>query len=108
MAARTAGGRAAVDESACAEAGPGCGCQHEASVMSNPWTKKNPFMSMWLSGANAVANRARGHATAAAKRHGVAVARQAARGWTANGCRFHAQAAKLMAPPSSPSAHRFA
>jgi hypothetical protein len=50
--------------------------------MSNPWTKKNPFMSMWLSGANAVANRVRGHATVAAKRHGVAVARQAARGWT--------------------------
>ena len=39
-------------------------------------------MSMWLSGANAVANRARGHATAAAKRHGIAVAKQAARGWT--------------------------
>jgi hypothetical protein len=26
------------------------------------WTKKNPFMSMWLSGANAVGSRARGHA----------------------------------------------
>jgi len=50
--------------------------------MSNPWTKKNPFMSMWLSGANAVANRARGQATAAAKRHGVAVAKKAARDWT--------------------------
>jgi hypothetical protein len=36
--------------------------------MKNPWTKKNPFLSMWLSGANAVAGSARGRATAAAKR----------------------------------------
>ena len=27
--------------------------------MSNPWMKKNPFMSMWLSGANSIANTAR-------------------------------------------------
>ena len=38
------------------------------SDMKNPWTKKSPFLSMWLSGANAVAGSARGHATAAAKR----------------------------------------
>jgi hypothetical protein len=37
-------------------------------IMKNPWMKKNPFLSMWLSGANAVAGSARGHATAAAKR----------------------------------------
>ena len=36
--------------------------------MKNPWTKKNPFMSRWLSGANAAIGSARGHATAAAKR----------------------------------------
>jgi len=36
--------------------------------MKNPWTKKNPFMSMWLSGANSAMGSARGHATAAAKR----------------------------------------
>lgn len=36
--------------------------------MSNPWLKKNPFMSMWLSGANSVANSARGRITAEAKR----------------------------------------
>ncbi|WP_244817013.1 hypothetical protein [Caballeronia sp. Lep1P3] len=36
--------------------------------MKNPWTKKNPFMSMWLSGANAIAGSARGHATTAATR----------------------------------------
>ena len=36
--------------------------------MRNPWIKKNPFMSMWLSGANAVAGSVRGRATAEAKR----------------------------------------
>jgi hypothetical protein len=38
------------------------------SDMKNPWTKKNPFLSMWLSSANALAGTARGRATAAAKR----------------------------------------
>ncbi len=36
--------------------------------MSNPWLKKNPFMSMWLSGANSVAGSMRGKVTAEAKR----------------------------------------
>lgn len=36
--------------------------------MKNPWTKKNPLLSMWLSGANAVAGSARSRASAAAKR----------------------------------------
>lgn len=36
--------------------------------MRNPWTKKNPLLSMWLSGANAVAGSARGRVTAEAKR----------------------------------------
>ncbi|MEJ7931650.1 hypothetical protein WG922_16885 [Ramlibacter sp. AN1015] len=45
--------------------------------MSNPWMKKNPFMSMWLSGANSVAGRARGQATSAAKRQ-VAASQAAA------------------------------
>ena len=36
--------------------------------MSNPWLKKNPFMSAWLSGANKVAGSVRGKATAEAKR----------------------------------------
>jgi hypothetical protein len=34
--------------------------------MSNPWLKKNPFMSMWLSAANRVAGTLRGQATAQA------------------------------------------
>jgi hypothetical protein len=36
--------------------------------MSNPWLKKNPFMSMWLSGANSVANTARARLAVEAKR----------------------------------------
>ncbi|NMG76252.1 hypothetical protein [Aromatoleum diolicum] len=36
--------------------------------MSNPWLKKNPLMSMWLSAANRIAGTMRGQATAQAKR----------------------------------------
>ena len=36
--------------------------------MGNPWLKKNPLMSMWLSAANKVMGSARGQATAAVKR----------------------------------------
>jgi hypothetical protein len=36
--------------------------------MSNPWLKKNPFMSVWLSTANRMAGSLRGQATAQAKR----------------------------------------
>jgi hypothetical protein len=36
--------------------------------MSNPWLKKNPFMSMWLSGANKIAGTARSRVAAEAKR----------------------------------------
>ena len=41
---------------------------HKGTQVSNPWLKKNPFMSMWLSGANSVANSARGIIAAEAKR----------------------------------------
>ena len=40
--------------------------------MSNPWTKKNPLMSMWLSAANRAAGSARGQATSAVKRQATA------------------------------------
>ena len=46
-------------------------------MATNPWLKKNPFMSMWLSGANTVANTARAHAAAAVKRQSQAVVHQA-------------------------------
>lgn len=36
--------------------------------MSNPWMKKNPLLSIWLSSVNSAMGSARGHATAAAKR----------------------------------------
>lgn len=35
-------------------------------MASNPWTKKNPFMSMWLSAANQAMGAAKGQVTAAA------------------------------------------
>ncbi|MGZ5818415.1 MAG: hypothetical protein ACXWJD_06675 [Burkholderiaceae bacterium] len=41
--------------------------------MKNPWAKKNPFMSMWLSGANSILGSMRGHANAEAKRQTTAL-----------------------------------
>ena len=41
--------------------------------MSNPWTKKNPFMSMWLSGANSIAGSARSRMTADGKRQAASM-----------------------------------
>lgn len=55
--------------------------------MANPWTKKNPFLSMMLSGANAWAGAARGIAAGQAKRQQTAATRQGAKQvadfWTA-------------------------
>jgi len=45
--------------------------------MSNPWLKKNPFMSMWLSSAHSIANTARAHATSAVKRESAAAVNKA-------------------------------
>ena len=50
--------------------------------MANLWTKKNPGMSVWLSGANRAAGIARGHAVAQANRQRAALARKATRLWT--------------------------
>ena len=47
--------------------------------MKNPWGKKNPFLSMWLSGANAIAGAARGRATAEARRQTSAAITRGAR-----------------------------
>jgi len=46
--------------------------------MSNPFLKKNPFMSMWLSAANRAAGSLRGQASAQAKRQVTAAVTQAA------------------------------
>jgi hypothetical protein len=48
-------------------------------TMRNPWTTKNPFMSMWLSSANRVASSARGQAAAAVKRQTKTVQAEAAK-----------------------------
>jgi hypothetical protein len=45
--------------------------------MSNPWLKKNPVLSMWLSGANAVAGAAQGRARSSVKRSAAASTHQA-------------------------------
>ena len=61
--------------------------------MKNPWIKKNPLMSMWMSGANAAIGHARGQVTAASKRQAAAVmaegTKQMLRLWSG----------ALMAPP---------
>ncbi len=54
--------------------------------MKNPWMKKNPVMSMWMSGANAVLGSMRSRTIAEAKRQSAAVmaegTRQMFRFWT--------------------------
>lgn len=47
--------------------------------MKNPWTKKNPFLSMWLSGANAVAGSARSRAIAESRRQASTMMTQGAK-----------------------------
>jgi len=49
--------------------------------MANPWTTKNPVLSLWLGGANRAAAIARGHALAEASRWRAALVGQAARFW---------------------------
>jgi hypothetical protein len=55
--------------------------------MKNPWMKKNPLLSMWLSSANAALGWSRGRATAEAHRQMAAITSQATqqmiRFWTA-------------------------
>jgi hypothetical protein len=63
--------------------------------MKNPWTKKNPLMSMWMSGANAVAGRVRSRATAEGKRQAATMmtkgAKQMVNFWS-----------KALTPPPAP------
>ena len=49
--------------------------------MRNPWTTKNPFISVWLSSANKVMGSARGQAAAATKRQAASIQADAARQW---------------------------
>lgn len=50
--------------------------------MANPWTKKNPFLSMWLSGAHALAGKARAAGTAEMGRRRTSSTKQATRFWS--------------------------
>jgi hypothetical protein len=50
--------------------------------VANPWTKKNPFLSMWLSGANAMAGRARSAGAAETSRQRSQLTKAATRFWT--------------------------
>ena len=54
----------------------------EILPVKHPWTKKNPLMSMRLSGVNMMASRARGHATTETNRQKALLTRQATRFWT--------------------------
>jgi len=47
--------------------------------LKNPWLKKNPFMSTWLSGVNSLLGSARGRATAAARRQSPTAVAQSAK-----------------------------
>jgi len=49
--------------------------------MANPWTKKNPFLSMFLSGANVASGRARGLWTQQAKHNQATAMKRATRSW---------------------------
>jgi hypothetical protein len=67
--------------------------------MRNPWLKKNPWLSMWMSGANAVLGSARARGTAEAKRQAGAMTSnalsQSMRFWTS-----------VMAPPKRKRARK--
>jgi hypothetical protein len=49
--------------------------------MKNPWMKKNPLMSMWLSSANAAAGRARRKASAEIGKQQAELSKQTVRFW---------------------------
>ena len=49
--------------------------------MANPWTKKNPFLSMWMSRANAMAGKARSAGAAETSRQQTQLVNQAKRFW---------------------------
>jgi hypothetical protein len=66
-------------------------------MMFNPWLKKNPFMSLWLSGANRVAGSVHGKVAAEAKRQAALATRQAG----SEMVKFWADAATAnLAPPA--------
>lgn len=65
--------------------------------MKKPRSPKNPFLSLWLSGAHTAMNTARGHATAQAQREAGRLVRQA----TENTFRFWNELWSVPAPPKT-------
>ena len=61
---------------------------------------KNPFMSLFLSGANKIAGSARAHATAAIKREATKNTKQMSKAWT------DALLAGTVAPPKKKKARK--
>jgi accessory colonization factor AcfC len=49
--------------------------------MANQWTKKNPLLSMFLSGANAASGKGRGLWMQQARRNQTTAVKQAVRSW---------------------------
>jgi hypothetical protein len=47
--------------------------QSGTQPMKNPWIRKNPLLSIWLSGANTLFGAARGHAAAQARKQSIAM-----------------------------------
>ena len=70
--------------------------------MSNPWMKKNPFLSMWLSGANAVAGAARGRIVAEVTRQAKTAPQAAVKEFVAASI----APAKVAQPPAKPRKRR--
>jgi hypothetical protein len=68
--------------------------------MKNPWVKKNPFMSMWLSGANKAAGAARGQIAASVKREATKASRDAGAAGTRQVLDFWSQAMGMPKPGS--------
>ena len=53
----------------------------EEVAIANPWTKKNPFLSMFLTGANAAAGRLRAASVQQARRNQSAAVKQVTHSW---------------------------
>jgi len=51
--------------------------------MSNPFTRKNPLMSLWFSGANRIVGKSRSAVQAAARRQQAAMVTEATKAVTA-------------------------
>jgi hypothetical protein len=72
--------------------------------MANPWIKKNPLLSMWLSGVNTVAGSVRGHAMSELQRQQAKMISDATRQVT----QFWTGAALMQPAPRRPAQSKVA